>query len=277
MSEVMKKRLIGLLILIIIAILIPVLLSQCKQESTGSGSGDDMRVYDIQPDGDTALVSKNQTEGQSGEASESGPESGTGSGTKDNEAEAGQQGQIENNDFGTVGGEGSQSGESKFSTPPVHGKSGAQGVAGNHSGNKEATSQSQTRTEREQSASQPDKTASSKENARKKQAASSQNGNAGNSQGSTQKATQPKVAEGTKEDKVHGWVVQIGSFSKSANAMSAVKQVGQSQQASYSQVEVNGKHYYHVYVGPFDNEEAAKAAAAKLKKSGHNTLVRNLP
>lgn len=270
MSEVMKKRLIGLLILIIIAILIPVLLSQCKHESTGNSSGGDMRVYDIQPDGDTTLVSNNEN------GAEEQPEDESESSSETKEDNAGtEQGQITDNSFGTVENEGSKSGKSEFSTPPVHGKSGVQGVAGNPPKDKQATSQQQAQAEKNQSA----KTASNGENTRKKQEKSSQSSDAGKPHGSTQKTAQPKpkVAEGAKENEVHGWVVQIGSFSKSANAASAVKQVGQSQQASYSQVEVNGKSYYHVYVGPFDNEEAAKSAAAKLKKSGHNTLVRNLP
>ena len=49
----MKKRLIGVVIIIAIGVLVPVLLSQCVGSNNEADKSGDMRVYTVDPDGQT--------------------------------------------------------------------------------------------------------------------------------------------------------------------------------------------------------------------------------
>lgn len=57
MQDIMKKRIVGIIVLVLIGVLIPVILSQCIH---GSDPGDDsMRVYEVTPDGTATPAADN--------------------------------------------------------------------------------------------------------------------------------------------------------------------------------------------------------------------------
>ncbi|WP_293625336.1 SPOR domain-containing protein [Salinisphaera sp.] len=71
-----------------------------------------------------------------------------------------------------------------------------------------------------------------------------------------------------------GYVVQVASFRDEASAEKVARELNSEFKAFYRAGEVNGTTYYRVRVGPFENEAAANAAAAQLKRAGRATLVR---
>lgn len=251
MSDVMKKRLTGLAILIIIAVLIPLLLSRCMHGKNSKQNVGSMRVYDIQPNGKT--VRAKQQQGSDNAQNQ----------PKEQTADETRLASSSNSDTA------SSDNSSNFSTPPVHGNSGDQSAAHEQAAvhvnageptNKHSTSASRHSEER----SHPH----SKTETEKKTGSSSGH--------STSSSTQKAPADGTKESNLSGWVVQVASFTKRSNASSLAKQLGDKFQASYSQVDVKGKTYYHVYVGPFDDKDKAHSAADRLEKADHGALVRHL-
>ncbi|WP_353178536.1 SPOR domain-containing protein [Salinisphaera sp. T5B8] len=71
-----------------------------------------------------------------------------------------------------------------------------------------------------------------------------------------------------------GYVVQVASFRDEASAEKVARELNSEFKAFYRAGDVNGTTYYRVRVGPFENEAAANAAAAQLKRAGRATLVR---
>ena len=71
-----------------------------------------------------------------------------------------------------------------------------------------------------------------------------------------------------------GYVVQVASFGDEANAERLARELNSEFKAFYRAGDVNGKTYYRVRVGPFENEASANAAAERLRSSGRATLVR---
>lgn len=83
-------------------------------------------------------------------------------------------------------------------------------------------------------------------------------------------ATTSASGESRPED---GWVVQIGSFSKAANARRMKSDVSDDYDAFIASGTVSGTRYHRVRVGPYDSEEAAHAAARRLGDTGYTTQV----
>lgn len=240
MNDVLKKRLTGLVILIAIAILIPLVMTQCGHDA-GDQAGQ-MRVYTIQPDGQVESVAKSQNGATSGNRQAS------------QKKKSGAKGQPSNGQTTTA-----------FTTPPVKGGTG------------ETAARSQTR----QPAGTEKKTAQTAREKPQTPAGSERKSGANSPPRETAKSepstTRKAAPDGADESRVHGWVVQVASFAEVSNAKSLAGDLSGKFHASYSRVSVNGKTYYHVYVGPFDAEGAARTAAEKLSKAGHGALVRNLP
>lgn len=274
MNDVMKKRLIGVAILVIIGVLTPLLLSHCMHSGSGdqdNGRGS-MRVYDVQPDGQTKPADNGNNSGNGEDADQGGSSSNAGDGD---------QGQPPPQNPDAV----SPQSQSHFSTPPVHGQSDQSGAAsnGDNAGNrasqnqqssKPAPSSSRTPTRQKPSAS-PRPTEHGQSSSHDYGASTS--ASHGSSSQSASNSGSDNGASGGEKSSIHGWVIQVASFGKRENAADMVNKLKGQFQASYTPGDVNGKTWYRVNVGPFDNEQDARSAAARLEKAGHKGLVRNLP
>lgn len=71
------------------------------------------------------------------------------------------------------------------------------------------------------------------------------------------------------------WVVQIGSFSKAANAQELKSRVAEAHSVFITTALVSGTRYHRVRVGPFASEKAATRAAQQLRKAGYPTQVQS--
>lgn len=255
MNDVMKKRLIGVVILVAIGILVPTLLSRCMGNSDNSGSSsDDMRVYEVQPDGNATRADQTSDDDTAGEASNSNKPA-----SQPRMPDA-MSPQREHDDT---------SGQQKsFTPPPVHGNQ-----------NEDDDSDSGSR-DRESDASDEAPTRSTPRAERSEPAPSRRGGSdygASTLGGSGSAGSSSSSASASAEKNVSGWVVQVGSFSQQANARDLSRQLGNDFDTTYSAVQVGGRTLYHVYVGPFSAESAARSAASKLESQGKNGFVRHLP
>lgn len=78
-------------------------------------------------------------------------------------------------------------------------------------------------------------------------------------------ATQDKKEDAPTRVGLSGWVVQIGSFSRSDNAEKLVKELQAKKYAAFTdQVDVNGKILHRVLVGPEVDKKRAEQLLAKL-------------
>ncbi|RJS95031.1 SPOR domain-containing protein [Salinisphaera sp. Q1T1-3] len=306
MNDVMKKRLIGVVVLVAIGVLVPVLLARCMGDSGQKGDRGQMRVYNVQPDGQAAPADNQAQSGDQGENDNDGQS------TPRPDAVSPQRDDSASSDSGSQG----------FSTPPVHGSGdddadspragGNQGASRSETSQRASTSQrgdstsqsssagrsssreSQSSTGRSSSASND--TASSRNRSSDNtstrrndgghdygastQGSSAQQADRGNASSSTSNNASSQGASGSnglERARISGWVVQVASFSERSNAERMAKSLSGNYTASYTPGDVNGKTLYRVNVGPFDNESAARSAESRLKQQGHNGLVRNLP
>lgn len=250
MNDVMKKRLIGVAVLVVIGVVTPLLLSQCLHgDDAGDGS---MRVYNVTPSG-SAQSASDESEG--GGKSEQGKQS-------DDQTHAGDDDQAEQDgdsqpDAVSPQDNSSADDDESFSTPPVSGA------------DESATSDSQQDNSKQtERGSQPAKQDTSRE------ASDDNEAQASSSQSSER--SQSNV-EAQRNDSASGWVVQVAASTKLSNAKALVQELSADYRASYAKAKVDGKTWYRVNVGPFADEEAARSSAASLKKQGRKPLVRHLP
>lgn len=272
MNDVMKKRLIGVAILVVIGVLAPLLLSRCMHSGSDDDGRGSMRVYNVQPDGEAEPAT-----GSGHDTDEAAADDNT------QHASAGDTAQKKQSQQPSPDAVSPQS-KSEFSTPPVHGNSGndeadteapsepastQQAEPSQQSPGQSEPNERQRNTEREQAGHNSRDYGSSSvgSGASSSNSSPSSNGNSASSaSGSGLEKRQPK-----------GWVVQIASFGKQDNAEALVRKLQGQFKAFYTPGDVNGKTWYRVNVGPFDGEDAARSAAGRLKQQGHNTLVRHLP
>lgn len=98
--------------------------------------------------------------------------------------------------------------------------------------------------------------------------------------GPTASTVAPQAASGSsdslrqEESFGGGWVVQVASFTQEDYAERMARELNSEYKAFYRAGDGNGTTYYRVRVGPFENEASANTAAARLRASGHDTLVR---
>jgi cell division septation protein DedD len=261
MNDVMKKRLTGLLILIAIAVLIPLLLARCMHGTDGNQNPGSMRVYNIKPDGQLKRVGQQQA----------------------SDTSLGQATQIaQNNTAPADTGHGHSSSApqgAQFSTPKSHGNTGGQTKRPpDNAGQENAGTPSGHAA---QSVPPQAATQSGSHKAHKTQSVPQQSAAQNDKHPVDEKsgsATANKApGDNTKESHLNGWVVQVASFSKRANARALAADLKGDYQASYSRVNVKGKNYYHVIVGPFNDKSGAESAAQRLHQADHGSLVRHLP
>lgn len=288
MNDVTKKRLIGVLILVAIGILIPVLLSRCMGSDAGDADRGQMRVYDVQPDGQAAPASNNTSAGNDAADAQAGSDA---SNTPDMPDAVSPQSQAQSDN--------DEADDEGFSTPPIHGKqnqgSGETDTA-SRADRARTTSQASSResssdndsgsTDQRASQSQSQSPSSSRGNESASSGhdyGASTQGRSSNSAGSTSKAnatnesSATRASAGPERQSISGWVVQVGSFSEQGNARDLARRLSSDYSASYTPGQVNGKTWYRVNVGPFANEAQARSAASRLKQQGHGALVRHLP
>ncbi|MGB7757373.1 MAG: SPOR domain-containing protein [Salinisphaera sp.] len=276
MNDVMKKRLIGVAILVIIGVLTPLLLSRCMHggsEDNGRGS---MRVYDVQPDGQAKQAGHGQSDQGNGSTKKgSSPDQPQAAGGDTGD----QAGQTPNPDAV------SPQSKSGFSTPPVHGDSGG---SSNQSPSTEAPSNAQAKPSKSAPNPAPSSHGSADRDASQKQSSSAGSHDYGASsvgsgsssagqQSSGSGTSSSASASGVRKSSIQGWVVQVASFSEQGNAADLAKKLKGQFPASYTPGQVNGKTWYRVNVGPFDSKQAAQSAADRLSQAGHKGLVRHLP
>ncbi|HET7314383.1 SPOR domain-containing protein [Salinisphaera sp.] len=262
MNDVMKKRLIGVAVLVIIGVLAPLLLSRCMHggnENDGRGS---MRVYNVQPNGETAPVdgSNNDRSGARNNQSASSGGDAAASGIGQDRNRAPKPDAV------------SPQSESDFSTPPIHGNSapaGSSGAASAPAANSNPPGDSASSSDSSAPANEANESGSS--------SAAQDHGAASSGSGASNSASAGSSSAGAEKTGIEGWVVQVASFSKRDNAKDMTDQLESRFPVSYAPGQVNGKTYYRVYVGPFDSEQAAQSAADRLSEAGHKGLVRHLP
>lgn len=207
MKDVMKKRVVGAVVLVIIGIALPLMLARCMQDE--DGDTDAMRVYEIAPDGQARPAGAPADGGKSNVERES--------------------------------------------------LDGASGVADNdeHDTPDMPEAVSPAASDDAQAAAEPEPEPS---------------GDA---------AAEPDTQQDDESTSLRqqdsfsgGYVVQVASFGDEANAQRLAQELNGEFKAFYRAGDVNGKTYYRVRVGPFDNETSANAAASKLRSAGRATLVR---
>ncbi|WP_423823943.1 SPOR domain-containing protein [Salinisphaera sp. SPP-AMP-43] len=268
MNDVMKKRLIGVAILVIIGVLAPLLLSRCMHsggEDDGRGS---MRVYNVQPDGEAEPA-----DGSGNDAGDTGTDGQAQQASAANHTPTAQSRQPSADAV-------SPQSESEFSTPPVHGSSSDEQAAAQTPAEpapKKQAQPSQSSASTRQSSSNEPQPSTERDRA---ESTSSDYGSStvGNNAKSNRSQGGNASAAGTGLEKRQpkGWVVQIASFGKQDNAEALARQLQGQFKAFYTPGDVDGKTWYRVNVGPFDGEDAARATADRLKQQGRKTLVRHL-
>lgn len=237
MNDVMKKRVIGAVVLVILGVLLPLLLARCLHGDAADRSAS-MRVYEVSPDGQATPAdrSDSQTAGAS---------------TPDGQGSTGKTGVDADIDgaSGVPERERTQSmpqavspsaqtstddadDEESFQTPVVQGNASASASTSN------------------------DTPASSADS----EASASGSSSAGTS---LRKTT---TQEG-------GWVIQVASFGDEKNAQRLAEQLNGDYRAFYRAGQVSGKTWYRVRIGPFDSASQARTIAAKLRQQGRATLV----
>ncbi|MES1954763.1 SPOR domain-containing protein [Salinisphaera hydrothermalis] len=273
MNDVMKKRLIGVAILVVIGVLAPLLLSRCMHGGSQDNGRGSMRVYDVQPDGKAEPASQNDQENaQEGQSENGGARSqASTSGAGSSSGDANQQ--SANPDAV------SPQSSSQFSTPPVHGNAG--GASDSSNATPAASASAPPKAKSSPSSAPAARASSSEKQTAPSQSSSHDYGASSMSRASQDNAkasnTQKSSASGLEKSSIQGWVVQVASFSERGNAEDLAKNLKGQFPASYTPGQVNGKTWYRVNIGPFDSKQAAQSAADRLAKAGHKGLVRQLP
>lgn len=261
MNDVMKKRLIGVAVLVGLGVLAPLLLSRCMlngDEDNGRGS---MRVYNVQSDGNAEPADNSPSNPPKAADQNTTPDQTPSVASANNSGQSGG-GQPKPDAV-------SPQSKSDFSTPPVHGASGRS--ANSSAQPKNPASAANSEGGRHQSGT----------SSRDYGAASVGAGSSSGGQRSSGSNTSPSVssstpASGPEKSSIQGWVVQVASFSDQGNATDLAKKLQGQFAASYTPAQVNGKTWYRVNVGPFDSRQAAQSAADQLSQAGHKGLVRHL-
>lgn len=249
MDDVMKKRLIGVAVLVVIGVVTPLLLSQCLHgDDADDGS---MRVYNVTPSGSTQSSSNATKAG--GKSEETNQSSDQDNARDDDQAKKEGSSQP---DAVSPQDKSSKDDDERFSTPPVSGDGESKDSDSRH--NSKQSSRGSPSAEPENSgdsADDNDAAASSSQASKRSQSS----------------------AKAQRNDSASGWVVQVAASTKLSNAQALVQQLSADYRASYAKVKVDGKTWYRVNVGPFADEDAARSSAASLKNQGRKPLVRHLP
>ncbi|MGN8199184.1 SPOR domain-containing protein [Salinisphaera sp. RV14] len=250
MNDVMKKRLIGVAILVIIGVLAPLLLSRCMHGGSQDNGRGSMRVYDVQPDG-KAEPAGHDNDDQAGASPATAPSAAGG------DESGASQGRPQAPTPDAVSPQSKQG----FSVPPVHGGSGsASKPSGSHA-----------------PSSKPASGVASANNGAGGNPHSGSHDHGASAAGSGAASASSSSSSGLEKSSIQGWVVQVASFSQQGNAADLANQLKGRFPVSYAPGQVNGKTWYRVNVGPFDSKQAAQSAADRLSKAGHKGLVRQLP
>ncbi|MES1925085.1 SPOR domain-containing protein [Salinisphaera sp. T31B1] len=238
MNDVMKKRVVGAVVLVILGVLLPLLLARCLHGDGGADSAS-MRVYEVTPDGqarpadgsEAAKVAGQQTDKRRGQQSESaaGPVDGS---TGAPRPQAVSPSADTTNDADD---------DASFDTPPVQ---------GGRSDSRQTASATPA----------PDR-------AEPEPAASSANAASSTAPAQANTSLRKTGSDGS------GWVIQVASFGDEANAKRLATQLNADYRAFYRAGNVNGKTWYRVRIGPFDSESQAQTVAARLRQQGRSTLV----
>lgn len=70
-----------------------------------------------------------------------------------------------------------------------------------------------------------------------------------------------------------GWFVQVGSFSSSSNAKNSLRKMSKFHDGYVEKIK-RQKTLYRVLLGPFSSKKTAKKLLSKVKKSGHDAVLR---
>lgn len=262
MSDVFKKRLTGVIVLVLLGVLVPLLLSRWMHGGSGTGRGS-MRVYEIKPNGSASPAGQGGNQGATQGAVTQGKTQGGNNETSAAMPQGAPAGQDGGGQHGQGGGgfstppvrEAGSSQASSANPPPVQGGSGTL-AGGSH---------------------QPSRNAS--QGASRSGAAPPRPTSGGPHQGGGQSAQSASAHGSTKLENAHisGWVVQVASFSDPDHAADLVRRLRGTFNASYAPGQVKGQTWYRVNVGPFSSKDAASQAAARLGKQGYKGLVRHIP
>lgn len=281
MNELTKKRLIGVVVLVVVGVLIPLLLSRCMHSGSKDKDQGSMRVYNVQPDGNSKPADSNQNAGQ---------DNGGSPGQQNAQGGTSGNGEAANDQSRPTPDAVSPNSQSDFSTPPVHGNSAQSGQnRGKPSHAQPEPKPKPSRSSHTESTSKPDKSSSASSSAHDS-ASSNRSGSGSSDYGSSSMGSQSSShsssaskssgsssGSGLEQSSISGWVVQVASFSHRNYAESMAKKLKGQFKASYTPGQANGKTLYRVNVGPFDSRDAAESAADRLSQGGHKGLVRHLP
>lgn len=248
MDDVMKKRLIGVAVLVVIGVLTPLLLSKCMHSGGDDGGDGSMRVYNVNPSG--SAESASNADGNAAAANDQSNGQGNDNGKKQTQEDASQPDAV------SPQSKSSKSSDEAFSTPPVKGRNSTSDKASEGPDNAQTSSHQSQPPAHKQTSHGP---------------ASDQK------KSSSSESASQSSAKAQRNDSASGWVVQIAAFGDADNARAMVNELSGQYRASYAKVTVNGKTWYRVNVGPFSDKDAARASADSLKSQGRKPLVRHLP
>lgn len=254
MNDILKKRSVGVLVLVSIGVLLPLLLARCLH----GGSSDDqaMRVYEIAPDGQAQRAEPDDDRQANGDSdsqrndADGTPDDDTGSsrqaateraGETPPAAAPGEDVERESEDTIIV-----SDADQTPEMPPVLSSSGSESIiAADTPPNVEPPASPNVE---------------------------SRAGNDTADRAAADAGSDPDSLRRT--ESAGGWVVQVASFGDEANAQRLARELGSDFNAFYRAGAVNGTTYYRVRVGPFDSEAEARAADRRLRQNGRSTLVR---
>ncbi|ROO23950.1 SPOR domain-containing protein [Salinisphaera orenii] len=250
MQDVMKKRIVGAVVLVIIGVLIPLLLARCL--NGGDGATQSMRVYEITPEGEARRAGEG--EGQQADAADEARGAG-----------------------GDATGDGSGDAQSAPPPEPVSPESDADATAAGEAEPDEPQPESTPTPELPpepaadtQTASAPDGPSDAAPEAEADSEPEPPQAGAADAEST---ASEGGALRRDSAPAGGGWVVQVASFRQESNAQGVADALSGDFDAYYRAGDVDGTTYYRVRIGPFESEDAARAAASTLRSQGRSALV----
>lgn len=241
MEEVVRKRVVGAVVLVVIGIMLPLLLSRCLHDPAPDGQA--MRVYEITPTGEIEPVVSGM--GQAAPAADEAPAV-----------------------TDAVSEEPSASDGSADQALPLVMEDSAPAVEPTPEPEPQPRPESEPAPEPEPTTAAVDaqQTPDTVKSASEDTVAEAPPQAAEPAPPADTMDLERDVAAGS-------WIVQVASFSKEQNARALAQQLNDAYTVFYTPAQVSGETWYRVRIGPFDSEAAANNAAAELRAQGRDTLV----
>lgn len=260
MQDVVRKRVVGAGVLVLLGLLLPLLLSRCMHDS-GLDGEQAMRIYEINSAGEIELMQPAASDGAGNTRVASALD---GAGTQP--AVPASTAMQDNAAADT-----SQQAPDEY--PPATADAAAQDETDAASATDTSADTGQQPTQQQtqqqqQTQNQTDAVKSTSEDTTADAAPQP------TPQPATPSEHEPADASTLKRSVASGaWIVQVASFQKETNSRALARQLAADFPAYYTTAAIDGQTWYRVRIGPLDGAARASNKAAELRALGHDTLV----